>query len=302
MGGYGLSGVLAYTLANKWVPQELRADEGKMKEAMLKFASAHHHPDGLTTVFVAPSTLFLCTDALLKWSGEVARKLDLGIQIHIAETASEVDDILAETNHTPVEHLKDLGLLDPRLSAVHCVHLTGHDIELLAKSDALVVHCPKSNMKLSDGVAPLTRMKKEGISVALGTDGCASNDILDMWEEMRAALLLARVSSGKPEEIKPQDVFGMATAEAARVARLDAGELQPGKLADVAVVDLNKAHLQPFNKHDPLNTLVFCGRAEDVRDTIINGKLVMRNRQMTQVDEASLLLEAEKAHTELAFA
>ena len=297
----GFRGVLAYTLANKWVPEELRANEGKMKADMLNFVAAHHHPDGLTTVFVAPSTLFLCTDDLLKWSGEIARKHDLGLQIHIAEIASEVDDLLANTGHTPVEHLDNLGLLDPRLSAVHCVHLIDHDIELLAKNDALVVHCPKSNMKLSDGIASVTKMKKEGITVALGTDGCASNDILDMWEEMRAALLLARVSTGKPEKINPQDVFEMATAKAARVARLDAGELQPGKLADLAVVDLNAAHLQPFNEYDPLNTLVFCSRAEDVRDTIINGKIVMRNRQLTQIDETSLLREAKKVHVELGF-
>lgn len=297
----GFRGVLAYTLANKWVPQELRAGEEKMKDDMLKFVAAHHHPDGLTTVFVAPSTLFLCTDDLMAWSGEVARKHDLGIQIHIAEIAGEVTDLVAETGHTPVEHLESLGLLDSRLSAVHCVHLTDHDIELLAMNDTLVVHCPKSNMKLSDGVAPVTQMKNEGIAVALGTDGCASNDILDMWEEMRAALLLARVSTGRPEEINPQDVFKMATSEAARVARLDAGELEPGKLADLAVVDLNAAHLQPFNEHDPLNTLVFCSRADDVRDTIINGKIVMRDRQLTQINEAGLLLEAQKTHAGLGF-
>lgn len=297
----GFRGVLAYTLANKWVPQELRDGEEIMKEDMLKFVAAHHHPDGLTTVFVAPSTLFLCTDDLMEWSGEIARQHDLGIQIHIAEIASEVDDLLAETGHTPVEHLEYLGLLDPRLSAVHCVHLTNHDIELLAVNDTLVVHCPKSNMKISDGVAPVTQIMSKGITVALGTDGCASNDILDMWEEMRAALLLARVSTGRPEEINPQDVFKMATSEAARVARLDTGELKPGKLADLAVVDLNAAHLQPFNEHDPLNTLVFCSRAEDVRDTIINGKIVMRNRQLTQIDETSLLQEAKKVHAELGF-
>ena len=297
----GFRGVLGYTLANKWVPQELRAGEEKMKEEMVEFVATHHRPDGLTTVFAAPSTLFLCTDELLNWAGEIARKYDLGIQIHIAEIASEVDDMLAETGHTPVKHLEILGLLDSRLSAVHCVHLTDHDIELLAKSGALVVHCPKSNMKLSDGVAPVTKMRKEGITVAVGTDGCASNDILDMWEEMRAALLLARVSTGKPEEINPQDVFRSATTEAACVARLDAGELQPGKLADLAVVDLEAAHLQPFNERDPLNTLVFCARAEDVRDTIINGKIVMRNRQLTRIDEASLLLESQKIHAELGF-
>jgi 5-methylthioadenosine/S-adenosylhomocysteine deaminase len=218
---------------------------------MLEFVSMHHHPDGLTTVFAAPSTLFLCSDDFLVWAGEQSRLYNLGIQIHIAEIASEVEDIVKETGHTPVEHLEHLGLLNPQLSAVHCVHLHEHDIELLAKRGALAVHCPKSNMKLADGVAPV-------------------------------------------------EAFQMATTQAARVARLDAGELQPGKLADVAVLDLRATHLQPFHDKDPLNMLVFCARADDVRDTIIHGKIVMRNRRLVQVNESDLLLEAAGMRAELA--
>jgi 5-methylthioadenosine/S-adenosylhomocysteine deaminase len=296
----GFRGVLGYTLANKWVPAELRASEESMKQQMLEFVSMHHHPDGLTTVFAAPSTLFLCSDDFLVWAGEQSRLYNLGIQIHIAEIASEVEDIVKETGHTPVEHLEHLGLLNPQLSAVHCVHLHEHDIELLAKRGALAVHCPKSNMKLADGVAPVVKMREAGIPVGLGTDGCASNDLLDMWEEMRAAVLLARVSGGRADALSPQEAFQMATTQAARVARLDAGELQPGKLADVAVLDLRATHLQPFHDKDPLNMLVFCARADDVRDTIIHGKIVMRNRRLVQVNESDLLLEAAGMRAELA--
>ncbi len=295
----GFRGVLAYTLANKWVPPELRASEECMKQQVLEFVQAYHRPNELTTVFIAPSTLFLCSDGFLLWAGEQARKYELGMQIHVAEISGEVDDQKEATGHTPVEHLQHLGLLDSRLSAVHCVHLGEHDIELMAKAGVQAVHCPKSNMKLADGAAPIVRMREAGIPVGLGTDGCASNDLLDMWEEMRAAVLLARVSTGRAESMSPQEVFQMATIDAARVSRLDAGELQPGKLADIAVLEVQGVHLRPFHDRDLLNMLIFCARASDVRDTIINGVTVMRDRCLTLVNEADLLQEVEAIQAEL---
>jgi 5-methylthioadenosine/S-adenosylhomocysteine deaminase len=263
-----------------------------MRQEALDFIDEFHRPDGLTTVCLAPSTLFLCTDDFLRWSGEVARRRDLGLQIHIAETAGEVEDLLRETGDRPVEHLQHLGLLDERLSAVHCVHLDAHEIDLLAASGASVVHCPKSNMKLADGIAPVVPMLRRGIPVSAATDGCASNDLLDMWEEMRAALLLARVSQNDANALSPQEAFAMATCTAADAARLDAGTLAPGKLADLAILDVRAAHLQPFNADDLLNMLVFCARAADVRDTIIHGQVVMRVGRITRVDQAALIAEA----------
>jgi len=298
-GDIGFRGVLAYTLSNKWVPAELRASESNMKQQMLNFIRDYHRPENLTTICVAPSTLFLCSDEFLTWAGEQAQVHDLGMQIHISEISGEVDDQVKETGHTPVEHLKYLNLLNERLSAVHMVHVNQHEIDLLVASGAQVVHCPKSNMKLADGIAPIAKMQKAGIPVSLGTDGCASNDLLDMWEEMRTAILLARVSENQPDILNPQDAFSMATINAARVANIDAGELQVGKLADLAVVDLKGVHLRPFHGEDLLNMLVFCGKAGDVRDTIIHGEVVMRDRRIIKVDEESLLEEAEEIEDEL---
>jgi 5-methylthioadenosine/S-adenosylhomocysteine deaminase len=241
----------------------------------------------------------LCTDDFLSWAGEQAQSYDLGIQMHVAETAGEVEDQIKETGRTPVEYLHHLGLLSEKLSAVHSVHISPQDVDLLAKSGAQVVHCPKSNMKLADGIAPITWMRRAGIPVSLGTDGCASNDLLDMWEEMRAALLLARVSENRPDVMSPQEVFGMGTVEAARAARLETGEIQIGKLADMAVVDLGSAHLRPVHSETLLNMLVFCGKAGDVRDTIIHGEVVMRDRRITKVDEGALLEETEALANEL---
>jgi 5-methylthioadenosine/S-adenosylhomocysteine deaminase len=288
----GFRGVMAYTLSNKWVPADLRSTEVEMKRKVLQFVEEYHRPDGLTTVFMAPSTLFLCTDPFIRWIVDQAKERDLGIQIHVAETSGEVDDLIKETGRRSVQQLKYLGALESRLSAVHCVHVNQEEIVSLGEASVKVVHCPKSNMKLADGAAPVARMRSEGISVSIATDGCASNDILDMWEEMRAAVMLARVSENNASALSPRDAFRMATCEAARAARIEAGELEPGKLADIAIVELKANHLQPFHDEDVFNSLVFCGKAVDVRDTIIHGEVVMRDREIVKVDEEELLKEA----------
>jgi 5-methylthioadenosine/S-adenosylhomocysteine deaminase len=204
-----------------------------------------------------------------------------------------------ETGRRTIEQLEHLDLLGERLSAVHCVHINTREMELLKRSGANVVHCPKSNMKLADGVAPVTAMRRMGIPVSVGTDGCASNDLLDMWEEMRAAVLLARVTENAAAAMTPQEAFSMATIEAAHAARLDAGELQPGKLADVVLLELKGVHLQPWHADDLINSLVFCGKAADVRDTIVHGQVVLRNRQISRLNETDLIDEAESIEKEL---
>lgn len=290
----GFRGVMAYTLSNKWVPADLRSTEDEMKKKVLGFVEEFHRPDGLTTVFMAPSTLFLCTDQFTRWAADQAREHNLGIQIHIAETAGEVVELQKETGRRAVDQLDYLGLLESRLSAVHCVHVNEAEIDLLAKTGVSVVHCPKSNMKLADGAAPVTAMKKARIPVSVATDGCASNDLLDMWEEMRAAVMLARLTEQDANALNPKDAFRMATMDAARVARINAGELEPGKLADIAILDLKAPHLRPFNNADIFNALVFNAKGYDVRDTIIHGELVMRDRKITRVNEEDLLAEADE--------
>jgi len=295
----GLRGVVGFVLANQWIPEDLLGDEEKTRAKAVEFIEKWHQPDRMVQVCLSPSTVFLCDDNLLLWAGEQAEKFNLGIQIHVSEIANEVKDTLDDRGMTPVELLDDLGLLSPRLSAVHCVHVTASDIERLANSGGSVVHCPKSNMKLADGIAPVFEMKEAGIHLSVGTDGCASNDLLDMWEEMRAAVFLARVAAKNAEALSARDVFRMATIEAARVFRIEAGEILPGSLADLAIVELNGAHLRPFHADKLLEMLVFCARAGDVRDTIINGEIVMRDRQIQRINEAEILQEAEEVEAVL---
>ena len=242
---------------------------------------------------LAPSTVFLCDDDLMRWAHDVSEELDLGVQIHVLEIADEVPESLEEYGLAPIERLDRLGLLNERLSAVHCVHVTPQDIRLLAERGVRVVHCPKSNMKLADGAAPVVQMRSAGIPVSVATDGCASNDLLDMWEEMRAALLLARVTNGDAAALTAADVFRMATGEGAAVCRFHTGKVLPGYLADLAVVELKGAHLRPFHGDRLMEMLVFCTRAGDVRDTVIHGQVVMKDRRITMLDEEAILAEAE---------
>ena len=293
----GLRGVGAITMADAWIPADVMTGSDRLKQATLKYIARWHDPAGRVTISLGPSTPFLCSAGLLEWIRDVAEARVLGIHIHVSETAGEVTDALRDWGMRPVEYLESLGLLSERLSAVHCVHVDETEIELLARHGVTVVHCPKSNMKLADGALDWPALQAAGVEMALGNDGCASNDLLDMWEEMRAAALLASVTADDPAAITPADVFRAATEGGARACRVDGGTLDPGRLADVAIVDLSAPHLRPL--HDILQTLVYCTRAGDVRDTIIDGQVVMRQRQIVTVDEAALVGEADAVGQEL---
>lgn len=293
----GLRGVGAITLANRWVPPHLLLDEDIIRQSIQRLIEQEHEPRGRVQIALGPSTPFLCDENLLRWARDTAQAHNLGLHIHVSETAGEVENALREWGKRPVEYLESLGLLGERFSAVHCVHVNQAEIDLLAHHGATVVHCPKSNMKLADGAMDWPALKAAGVEVALANDGCASNDLLDMWEEMRAAAMLAAVTAGDPVAITPADVFRAATEGGARACRVNAGTLDPGRLADVTIVDLNGVHLRPV--HDILQTLVYCARAADVRDTIIDGRVVMRRRQIVTVDEAALVEEADAVGQEL---
>jgi len=293
----GLRGVGAITLADAWIPAGVMTESDRLKQSALKYVARRHNPTSRITISLGPSAPFLCSDGLLEWVRDTAEAHDLGVHVHVSETAEEIENALREWGMRPLERLESLGLLNERLSAVHCVHLNRAGGELLARHGATVVHCPKSNMKLADGAMDWPALKGAGVEVALGNDGCASNDLLDMWEEMRAAALLAAITADDPAAITPADVFHAATEGGARACRVDAGTLDPGRLADVTIVDLGGAHLRPT--HDILQTLVYCARAADVRDTIIDGQMVMRQRRILSVDEGSLVDEADAVGQEL---
>jgi 5-methylthioadenosine/S-adenosylhomocysteine deaminase len=295
----GLRGVGAINMANRFglLPPDLVPDEQKSRQGAERLIEQEHDPDSLVQIALGPSTPLLCDEGLLRWICETAEAYDLGIHMHVSETAEEVEEGLQEWGIRPVEWLDKIQMLSERFTAVHCVHIDEAEIELLARRGVTVVHCPKSNMKLADGVMPWPALKAAGVEVAIGNDGCGSNDLLDMWEDMRAAVMLAAVTTDNPAAITPADVFRAATEGGARSCRVDAGVLDPGRLADITVVDLSGPHVRPV--HNILNTLIFCVRAADVRDVIIDGQVVMRQRRITTVDEAALVEEADAVGQEM---
>jgi 5-methylthioadenosine/S-adenosylhomocysteine deaminase len=296
----GFRGVAAVTLSDQWTPEQLRqSPEISRREALGYVQRWHNVPaeNPRIRVILAPSTPFLASADLLEWTRRQRDRLDLGIQIHVAETRYEIDRIAEETGTTPLRYLDRFGLLDNRLTAVHCVHMDETDLDLLQERGVIPIYNPKSNMKLGSGIAPVTEMLRRDIPLALGTDGSASNDLLDMFEEMRFAALLQKVAAEDPSVISAADVFRMATENGAKAGRIDAGTIEPGRLADLAIVNLRKAHLVPI--HDIVNSLVYCARAEDVETTIINGQIVMRDRELVTMDEEEILNRAQEWGTKL---
>jgi 5-methylthioadenosine/S-adenosylhomocysteine deaminase len=165
--------------------------------------------------------------------------------------------------------------------------MTESDLDLIQERKVIPIYNPKSNMKLGSGIAPVAEMLRRGITVALANDGSASNDILDMFEEMRCAALLQKVEATDPSVISAADVFRMATEHGARAADIDAGTIDPGRLADLAIVNLRKPHLVPV--HNIINSLVYCAKGADVETTIINGRIVMRDRELVTMNEEEIL-------------
>jgi 5-methylthioadenosine/S-adenosylhomocysteine deaminase len=214
--------------------------------------------------------------------------------IHLAETRSEVEEVSQKYGKTPVNHMESLELLSPSLIACHCVWLTEAEMDLLARRGVKVVHNPESNMKLAAGVAPVPELLARGVTVGLGTDGCASNNNLDLFQEMDSAAKLHKVHRLDPTVMPSAVVLHMATLGGGKVLGLDKeiGSLEVGKKADIIVLDLNRPHLQPI--YNITSHLVYSATGADVRDVIIDGQLVMQNRKLLTLDEEKILYKAQE--------
>jgi len=200
---------------------------------------------------------------------------------------------------TPTEHLRDLGFLRKGVVGAHGVWLTPGDRAILKAAEAGVVHCPQSNMKIASGAAPVGAMLEEGLRLGLGTDGAASNNDLDMFEEMLTAALLAKHVTGDPTVAPAAAVLEMATLGGARALGMEdrLGSLEPGKRADLIVVDLSAPRLHPL--YDPVSHLVYAAKGADVRHVVVEGRVVMRDRKITTLDEAAVLADAERLRAQV---
>jgi 5-methylthioadenosine/S-adenosylhomocysteine deaminase len=240
--------------------------------------------DPLVSVAVEPHALYTCSPDLLGKCHEISARRDVPLVIHLSENQAEVEQILNMYGRRPVAHLDALGLLDRRLVADHCTVLDDNDIRMLAENGVNIVHNPESNMKLASGIAPVHRLLRSGLTVALGTDGCASNNNLDMMAEMDTCAKLHKAATLDPTVLPAETVLRMATVSGAKALGREGkiGQIAPQMLADLIVVDFRKPHLTPV--YNPLSHLVYAAGAADVRHSIIGGRLVMKDRALLTLD------------------
>lgn len=241
--------------------------------------------DTLIVPAMAPHAPYTVSTEHLKAIRALSDKLNAAVVIHVAETKKERDDIKAQYGKTPIDYLDAIGFLSNRVIAAHTIWITGEEINILRMRGVGSAHNPQSNMKLASGVAPVPAMLAAGVSVGLGTDGAASNNDLDMWEEIDTAAKLYKVVSGDPKTLPAEQAFEMATIGGARALHLDAitGSIEAGKRADIDIVDIDSLNQTPW--YNVYSALVYSTKASDVRTVIINGRVVMLDRRLLTLNE-----------------
>lgn len=255
------------------------------------------HP--LISITVDPHAVYTCSPNLLQRLGRMAAEKNALYVIHLAENQEEVNTCLERYGCSPVMHLEQLGLLNERVVADHCVMVSDEEIALLARRGVKVAHCQESNMKLASGTAPVVKMLRAGITVGIGTDGSASNNDVDMFGEMNTVAKIHKVARMDPTAMDAATTVRAATSGGAAVlgAGHEIGSLEVGKKADLIVLDMNQPHLTPV--YNPVSHLVYAARGADVIHSVIDGRVIMRQRRLTTLDEAAILAKMNRIGGEI---
>ena len=287
----GIRASLAHGLIGIDGPQE---SEKSLQVSRELVSDWHGAGDGLITIMLGPHAPYTCPPQYLEKVMTVAGDLKVPIHIHLAETRGEVEECLNKWGKRPIELMDSIGLFANQVLAAHCVHLSEDEIEMLVKKQVSVAHNPGSNLKLGSGIAPLADLLEQGALVSLGTDGAASNNNLDMIEEMRLAAILAKGFRENPTVIPARDALKMATRNGARSLFLQdgLGMLRVGSPADLIILDLNKPHFHPF--HDLCAHIVYAAAAADVEFVMVKGRILMEQRKLLTIDEEKVLQEANE--------
>jgi len=261
--------------------REMMEREIKKQERFFRFLG--NMKSKRITGCVNPHAVYTVSKEGLEWCREFSERLNLPVHIHLSETKRENEDFFKKTGRFPVDYLEDIGLLSERLIAAHCVWLSHGDIEKLAKYGVKVAYNPVSNMKLSVGrIMPYQHMLNSGVTVSLGTDGCASNNNLDMFESMKFASIVQKYSVN--ETTAPaEEVFKLATENGAKTLGINAGVIEEGRLADIILIDLKRPEMIPI--HNLASNLVFSANGSCVDTTIVDGKILMENRKVHGEEE-----------------
>jgi 5-methylthioadenosine/S-adenosylhomocysteine deaminase len=285
----GLRGVLGQTIIQFPVADAKTPAEGLARaEAFIKAFRG----DPLIVPAVAPHAMYTLDRATLVACAELARRYDVPVIVHLAETADELKIAREQHNQTPTGYLESIGFWGPRTLAAHGVWVNDADVAILARRGVAVSHNPESNMKLASGTAPVPKYLAAGVPLGLGTDGAASNNDLDMFEAMRQAAFLAKHATGDPTALPAQTALDLATIRGAAALGMDRvlGSLEPGKRADLITVSTAATRQVPH--YEPISHLVYVTRGDDVRTTIVNGRVLMKDRQVRTLDRRAVIAEA----------
>ena len=292
----GLRALLSYGIIAPEPGDKLDRELKIAQEFVERF---HNRADGRVRTAVSPHAPYTCHPRVWERAVELAREHDLLVHTHLSETRTEVEEARKRWGKTPVQYLKDLGVFEVPVLAAHCVHLTDEDIEILRDHEVYPVHNPTSNLKLASGVAPVWRLLREGIPVALGTDGTASNNDLDMIEEIRLAALLQKGILQEATALPALEALQLGTVYGARALRWDGiGTIAEGNRADLVILETTGPHWVPA--YDPVSQVVYAAKAADVCTVIVEGQLVMKDRELLTLDEERAKAEVkafQRKHT-----
>jgi len=269
-------------------------DPGENIKIPQTFCAKWHNPSSLITPSIFCHSAYTCSAETLKKAKAHCVEKDLLFQIHAAETKNEWQQIKNEHQSTPIQYLDQLELLDENTLLIHCVWIDEDDIEIIAASNASVSHNPESNAKLAAGIAPVPKLLKAGVCVGLGTDGCASNNNLDLFHEMDMAAKLHKVDTFDPTTMDAATVVKMATIEGARAIGLDkrTGSIEVGKQADLIVIDTQAPHLMPI--YHPESHIVYTAKSSDVRDVVVDGCVLVKDRKVLQLDIEEIMAKVRQ--------
>jgi len=279
----GMRGLLSYGIIAEEMDQGGQRELGEALQLAERWGG-----EGRIEIALSPHAPYTCGDEVLQVVAEEAKTRGLPIHIHLAETAGEVEDSLQKYDMTPARRLEKLGIFESPVLAAHCVHLRGEDFRILSQEDVAVVHNPTSNMKLSSGAAPVDRLLAEGATVALGTDGTASNNNLDMFKEIKLASLLQKLETDDPVSLPAPQAFELATLGGASALGLDqTGKIEEGYRADLVALNTQGPHWTP--KHSLTSNLVYSAHATDVEMVMIDGEIVLEGGEILTVDEEEVI-------------
>ncbi|EIK68013.1 amidohydrolase family protein [Pseudomonas synxantha BG33R] len=285
----GMRAQIAMPILDFPIPGASIADEA-LRQGIELFGDLKHHPR--IKITFGPHAPYTVCDANLEKIRVIAEELDAAIHMHVHETAFEVQQAVEQTGERPLARLGRLGLLGPRFQAVHMTQISEEDLALLVESNTSVIHCPESNLKLASGFCPVERLWQAGVNVAIGTDGAASNNDLDLLGETRTAAMLAKAVAGSATALDAHRALRMATLNGARAMGLESeiGSLEVGKAADIVAFDLSGLAQQPI--YDPVSQLIYATGRDCVKHLWVAGKPLLDDRQLTRMDEQQLTATA----------